>query len=116
VLPGIQTISAPGASRPVALMLVAVLHFVNDDDNPADIVRTLLDALPSGSSLVASHLTGEHDQAAQTSTERAYRGASMPAQWRNSDVFAEIAFAGLELVPPRAGVRRDRRRRRGRAG
>jgi hypothetical protein len=86
--------------QPVALILVAILHFINDDDNPAEIVRTLLDALPSGSYLVASHLTGEHDPAAQTSTERAYRGASMPAQWRNSDVFAEMAFAGLELVPP----------------
>src|SRR5487761_864033 len=87
-------------TQPVALILVAILHFVNDDDNPAEIVRTLLDALPSGSYLVASHLTGEHDPAAQTSTERAYRGARMPAQWRNSDVFAEMAFAGLDLVPP----------------
>jgi hypothetical protein len=87
-------------TQPVALMLVAILHFINDDDNPAEIVAALLDALPPGSYLVASHLTGEHDPAAQTSTERAYRGASMPAQWRNSDVFAEMAFAGLELVPP----------------
>ena len=72
--PATQDVLDP--TQPVALMLVAVLHFINDDDNPADIVRTLLDALPSGSYLVASHLTGEHDQAAQTSTERAYRGAS----------------------------------------
>jgi hypothetical protein len=87
-------------TKPVALMLVAILHFINDDDNPAEIVGALLNALPAGSYLVASHLTGEHDPAAQTSTERAYRGASMPARWRNSDVFAEIAFAGLELMPP----------------
>jgi hypothetical protein len=87
-------------TQPVALMLVAILHFVNDDDHPAEIVRTLLGALAPGSYLVASHLTGEHDPAAQKSTQRAYRDASMPAQWRNSDVFAELAFAGLELVPP----------------
>ena len=42
---------------------------------------------------VARYLTGERGPAAQTSTERAYRGASMP-------VFAEIAFAGLDLAPP----------------
>jgi hypothetical protein len=87
-------------TKPAALMLVAILHFISDDDNPAEVVAALLDALPAGSYLVASHLTGEHDPAAQTSTERAYRGASLPAQWRNSDVFAEIAFAGMELVPP----------------
>jgi hypothetical protein len=87
-------------TKPVALMLVAILHFVNDDDDPAGIVAALLDALPPGSYLVASHLTGEHDPAAQASTERTYRGASLPAQWRNSDVFADIAFAGMELIPP----------------
>jgi hypothetical protein len=83
-------------SQPVALMLVAILHFINDDDNPAEIVAALLDALAPGSYLVASHLTGKHDPAAQTATQRTYRDASMPA----SDVFAELAFAGLELVPP----------------
>jgi hypothetical protein len=87
-------------TRPVALMLVAILHFINDEDNPAEIVATLLDALPPGSYLVASHLTGEHDPAAQASTERTYQSASLPAKWRNSDAFADIAFAGMELVPP----------------
>jgi hypothetical protein len=87
-------------TQPVALMLVAILHFINDEDDPAGIVRTLVDGLAPGSFLVASHLTGEHDMAAQKSTQRTYRDASMPAQWRNSDVFAELAFPGLELVAP----------------
>ena len=47
--------------RPVALMLVAVLHFVPDEFGPAQVLRTLTDALPSGSYVVASHITGEHD-------------------------------------------------------
>ena len=47
-------------SQPIALMLVAVLHFIPDEDNPAAILATLLDALPSGSYLVASHSTAEH--------------------------------------------------------
>ena len=42
--------------QPVALMLVAVLHFVEDEEAyPA--VRELVDALPSGSRVVLSHLT-----------------------------------------------------------
>jgi hypothetical protein len=47
--------------QPVAVMLVAVLHFILDEDQPARIVATLLDSLPPGSYLVASHGTTEHD-------------------------------------------------------
>ncbi|MEU1361403.1 SAM-dependent methyltransferase [Micromonospora zamorensis] len=47
-------------SRPVALMLVAVLHFVPDGDDPYALVRHLLDALPAGSWLAASHATHEY--------------------------------------------------------
>ncbi|MET9296532.1 SAM-dependent methyltransferase [Streptomyces sp. NPDC003077] len=45
--------------QPVALLLVAVLHFVRDDEDPAGIVATLAEALPVGSRLVLSHATGE---------------------------------------------------------
>lgn len=45
--------------QPVALLLVAVLHFVRDDEDPAAIVATLADALPAGSHIVLSHATGE---------------------------------------------------------
>lgn len=44
--------------RPVALGLVAVLHFI-DDDEAYGIVRALLDALPSGSWLVLSHMAAD---------------------------------------------------------
>jgi hypothetical protein len=46
-------------SRPVALMLVAVLHFVFDEDRPYDVVRWLLGALAPGSFLVLSHATND---------------------------------------------------------
>ena len=44
-------------SRPVALLLVAVLHFFPDADAPGDLVAELRDALPRGSYLVISHAT-----------------------------------------------------------
>jgi hypothetical protein len=47
-------------TQPVALMLVAVLHFFPDADNPADVVAALLGPLPPGSYLVASHVTSDH--------------------------------------------------------
>jgi hypothetical protein len=87
-------------SRPVALMLVAILHFIQDVDNPAEIIAALVDALPPGSFLVASHLTGEHDRANWATIERDYRAAGMSAQWRDGDEFARLAFTGLEMVPP----------------
>src|SRR5689334_13930012 len=48
-------------SQPIALMLVAVLHFVPDEAQPRRIVDTLLGALPPGSYLAATHVTAEHD-------------------------------------------------------
>ncbi len=87
-------------SQPVALMLVAILHFVPDEDKPAEIIATLLDALPPGSYLAASHSTAEHNPAEMTGMQRAYRQSGIPAQVRDSDEFARLAFTGLELVPP----------------
>ncbi len=87
-------------TRPVALMLVSVLPLIQDEDRPGEIIRTLVDALPPGSFLAASHLTGEHDRAGWATVQADYRAAGMPAQWRDSDEFARLAFTGLELVPP----------------
>ena len=86
-------------TQPIALMLVAILHMIPDEEQPADIVATLLDALPSGSYVVASHITGEHNDGAAAAEDR-FREASLKAQWRDSDVFARLAFNGLDLVPP----------------
>ncbi len=87
-------------TRPVALMLVAVLHFVPDGDGPRQIMDTLLGALPSGSYLVASHVTPEHDPEGVGGLVRTYRASGLPAQARASGEFAELAFRGLELVEP----------------
>jgi hypothetical protein len=89
-------------SQPIALMLVAVLHFMPDEFRPEQVIATLIDALPSGSYLVASHITGEHDPVGPANGARAYRAAGLPAQLRDSDQFARLAFSGLDLVPPGA--------------
>jgi hypothetical protein len=86
--------------QPIALMLVAILHFAPDEFKPAESIATLVDALPSGSYLVASHLTTEHDPVATSAGQQTMREAGMAMQKRDSDVFAGLAFSGLELVPP----------------
>jgi hypothetical protein len=86
--------------QPVALMLVAVLHFLEEEDKPETVLSALLDALPSGSYLAASHMTLEHDPEGVGGGQRAYREAGLPMHARDADEFASLAFRGLDLVPP----------------
>jgi hypothetical protein len=86
--------------RPVALILVAILHFLPDEEDPRAIVRTLVDALPSGSYLVASHVTPEFDPAGVNGLVRSYRAGGVAAQARTVDDFIRLAFDGLDMVEP----------------
>jgi hypothetical protein len=87
-------------SQPIALVLVAILHFIPDGDEPTEIVKTLLDALPSGSYFAASHATAEHNPAGAAAVLRVNQEAGIPFQFRDSDEFARLTFSGLDLVPP----------------
>jgi len=59
--------------RPVALLLVALLHFISDDDRPYEMVAKLRDALPAGSHLALSHVVYEHHPEAIEEAEEVYR-------------------------------------------
>ena len=100
ILTAPATVEVLDFSQPVGLLLVGILHLLADADQPAEIVARLVDALPSGSYLVASHLTTEHDRERTAAGQAVMRGAGVTMQKRDSDVFAEIAFTGLKLVPP----------------
>jgi S-adenosyl methyltransferase len=100
-------------SQPVALMLVAILHFLVDADDPARVVTTLLDALPPGSYLVASHVSPEHDPEGVGGLERTYRQGGIAAQARTAADFAALAFGGLELIEPGVVLVSDWRRPEG---
>jgi hypothetical protein len=86
-------------TRPVALMLVSILHFIPDEDKPAELIATLMGALPPGSYLVASHVTHEHDPAFAAG-QATYKASGVSAQARDSADFARLAFSGLQLTPP----------------
>jgi hypothetical protein len=86
--------------QPIGLIMAAILHFIRDEDHPRQIIATLLDALPPGSYLAASHLTTEHDPAATAAGQHAMQRAGIAMQKRRSDEFEALAFRGLELVPP----------------
>ncbi|HEU5156102.1 MAG TPA: SAM-dependent methyltransferase [Streptosporangiaceae bacterium] len=90
--------------RPVALMLIAVLHFLVDDADPYGLVARLTAALPSGSYLVISHATTDFmprrlaDDVDKV-IERDNARSKAPGQLRNRAAFARF-FDGMDLVPP----------------
>ncbi|MEU9128624.1 SAM-dependent methyltransferase [Kitasatospora sp. NPDC048540] len=86
--------------RPVGLLLFAVLHFIDDADDPYGIVRTLLDALPAGSHLALSHATGDFTTPEQAAKGPAvYRAATAQLSMRSREQVARF-FEGLELAEP----------------
>jgi hypothetical protein len=86
-------------SQPVGLLLIAILHFVPDGDDPASLVERLMAGLPSGSYLALSHLTGDFDPAAWEGVAAVYRRSGVILQVRpKADV--ESYFSGLDLIEP----------------
>jgi hypothetical protein len=86
-------------SQPVALRLLAVLHFIPDADDPVGIVRTLLAALPAGSYLVASHPTQDFDPVRGEQATQVGNRAGVPVWLRTRAEFTGF-FAGLDLLDP----------------
>ena len=87
-------------SRPVAIMLIAVLHLIPDQDDPWGLVARLMDAVPPGSYLVLSHPA--RDVAAEKSAQAAQRynqHVAAPMRRRTRDEVARF-FDDLELVDP----------------
>jgi hypothetical protein len=86
-------------SQPVGLLLIAVMHFIPDDDDPWGLVARLLGELAPGSFLALSHLTGDFDPAAWEGVVAVLRRSGVTMRVRaKPDV--ERFFAGLELIEP----------------
>jgi hypothetical protein len=86
-------------NRPIALSMIALMHFIGDDEDPYGLARTLIDALPPGSYFVLSHgTTDEHPHLVQ-SVKATYKKGEIPLRMRTR-AEVEPFFAGLELVDP----------------
>jgi hypothetical protein len=87
-------------SRPVAVLAVSVLHFVADEDRPADLVRQYMAPLVPGSYLAINH-AGRDGRPEAVDVERIYGRAGSPNAMHMRTT-AEIAalFGDLELVAP----------------
>jgi hypothetical protein len=95
--------------QPVALLLMAILHFFPDTEDPAGIVARFRDALPPGSYLAISHGTTDIPERSDMSPqEMAEMGAKVERLYQlttaslvtRTRAQVERFFDGFELLPP----------------
>jgi SAM-dependent methyltransferase len=86
-------------SQPVAVLLLAVLHFVNDDAEVARIVDTVRDTVAPGSYLVISHASHEGWPEETEQITQIYRNVSSQLTTRTTAQIRGM-FDGWQLVEP----------------
>ena len=87
-------------SRPLAVMIVALFHFVPDDAEAYHVVSAVRDAVASGSYLAISHASTEgisRDLVQQM--ERAYGASAIPFKFRSRAQLLPF-FTGFDLIEP----------------
>jgi O-methyltransferase involved in polyketide biosynthesis len=87
-------------TRPVAVMMLGLLHFIQDSDDPYSLTARYMDAVPSGSYLAVSHASSDIEAEQQSAAARAYNAQSATAITLRSRAEVARFFRGLDLVPP----------------
>lgn len=92
--------------QPIALSLLALLHFLDDEDGAAELVDRLVDQLAPGSYLILSQTTGDFDPEGAAKAAAMYKARGMTLRPRSR---AELTafFHGLELVDPGVSLSAD---------
>ncbi|WP_299533277.1 SAM-dependent methyltransferase [uncultured Streptomyces sp.] len=86
--------------RPVAVMMLGILNFVLDTDEARSIVKSLMDAVPSGSYLVLTHPTTELGGEGNDAAMRFWNeNATPPITARGRSDVASF-LSGLDLLEP----------------
>ena len=86
-------------TQPTALMLLGVMHLIQDSEGPQDIVAGLMGELPSGSYLVLSHPASDIHPG-QAEAQRRYNERVATPQTLRTRAEVSRFFDGLDLVPP----------------
>jgi hypothetical protein len=87
-------------SRPVALVLAAIMHFIPDADQPREIVRRYVDALAPGSYLVLSHASVLAADPDTSEAVRTYASSSAGSFIIRAPEEIATFFDGLDLLEP----------------
>ncbi|WP_272499135.1 SAM-dependent methyltransferase [Actinomadura litoris] len=86
-------------SEPVAVMFVAILHCLTDDEDPWGVVREFTAPLAPGSHLIVSHLTDDAHPEEGAAAREVYQGATAPLVHRSHAAISRF-FTGFDLVEP----------------
>jgi O-methyltransferase involved in polyketide biosynthesis len=87
-------------TRPVAVILIAVLHFIPDADDPYQAVTRLMAAVPSGSYLVMAHAASDIAPEAAAEMTQTYNAMSPASITPRSREQVARFFDGLQMIPP----------------
>jgi hypothetical protein len=87
-------------TRPAAVLLLAVLHFAADADDPVGIVSALARQLAPGSFVAISHLTSDFAPGPVTAGIDVYNALAPTPLIARSHIQVSALFGGLPLVPP----------------
>jgi len=86
--------------RPVAVLLLAILHHVDDEDDPHKIVATLMNAVPPGSYLALSHPASDIGSEAAAKMAQNLNKVMAEKNTARDRATAARFFDGLEMVEP----------------
>ncbi|MBO0913342.1 SAM-dependent methyltransferase [Streptomyces laculatispora] len=92
--------------RPIALSLLALLHFLDDEDGAAELVDRLVDQLAPGSYLILSHTTGDFDPDGAAQAAALYKARGMTLRLRTHAELT-VFFHGLDLIAPGVSLAAD---------
>jgi hypothetical protein len=86
--------------QPIAVTLLGILNFIPDDDEAVDLVRRLVDAVPSGSYVVISHPTTEINGETMTEALRLWNEGPAAKMVLRSAEQVKRLFGDLDMVEP----------------
>ncbi|MFF1817255.1 SAM-dependent methyltransferase [Kribbella sp. NPDC058245] len=86
-------------AQPVAIIFSATLHHVNDDEDPAGLVRFWHDRIVSGSYLFVSHFRSENDPRSQE-LEQVLQGSLGRGRWRTDEEIRALLGEGFTIEEP----------------
>lgn len=100
-----QILQAPAVQRligfdePIGVIFSAILHHINDDEQPRELVRWWVDRLPTGSRVYISHFRSA-DNAETRAAERKLQETFGRGRWRTDTEILALFGDDLEILPP----------------
>ncbi|MGN9839867.1 SAM-dependent methyltransferase [Nonomuraea sp. H19] len=85
--------------RPIAVLMMFLLHLIPDEDDPQGFVAAYREAMAPGSYLAITHVGSDHHSELTARVSEFYQRANMPFRPRPGKEIAAF-FGDFELIPP----------------